>query len=516
MPDYGTKIADFTGKLHDVSKSAFDAIAMRDANKDLREATEPIRERLQKYLDKLGLKVDFTEPGAASKLLKNALTKVAAGYGGKVIASAGATLLGEEVVAASVAGPIGIVLGIAAEAALVAFKSKQDETPTGGYKPGQWVMLDNGTKTVSRKVERAISWGEAAMFGDAPTRFDLELDREEDYSVGFVMGPGPEVSEWTCFNFKTAAEEAFHKSKVRPCDETTAEMLDNNDEMSLIREFKFLEDEEELLAGSVPTRPGSQVMLNGRPYRIVKTEGTQALIENTEGDQIQTSMINLERGNVGSNIGYKNRNGNRVQQGFSAMPLDGIFRGMWAWVVPSLSQRVKYPKIKRSLGIVILLRTNDVKGTYALDGEIFEVGEDQLEPCVLETVEMLAGVKEFRDFKERAVADFPSESELQIHAPGKKYPLVSMGIGQKEGRKKQPRTGKTEAFVARKFKYQGYVGDHGEKDKLDREQEEIEKGHAAAGWKEEQRLFKRTQEASSGQFAVVAICLVAAGYFLLA
>ena len=92
-----------------------------------------------------------------------------------------------------------------------------------------------------------------------------------------------------------------------------------------------------------------------------------------------------------------------------------------------------------------------------------------------------------------------------------------MGVGQKEGRKKETRTGKTEPYVARNFKYKGYVGDHGEKEKIDREQEAIEKGQAVAGWEEEQRLFKRgAQEASSGQFAVVAICLVAAGYFLLA
>ena len=514
MPDYGTKIADFTGRLHDGSQSAFDAIAMRDADHDLRQLTEPVRATFQKYVDKLGLKVDFTEPGAVQKLFKDAATKVAAAYAGKVLASAAAILIGEDIVAASVAGPIGAVIALGIDVAIIAFRSKKDETPEGGYKPGQWVMIDNGLKTVTKKVERAISWGEAAIFGDAPTKWDLELDREEDYSLGFIMGPGPEVHEWTVFNLKTSEEEAVDKFKIRPCDQQTAEQLDNNDETSLIREYKFLAYEEELLAGTVPTKPGSQVLFKGKLYRIVKTEGNAVLIENSAGDQIQTFMINLERGMVDSNIGYNMRDGKRVQQGFSAAPLEGIYRGMWAWVVPSIEQTVADPNIRRSLGVIILLQTNDVKGVYALDGKFFEVGEDQLKPCVVKTVERVLGTKLFREFHERCVADWPSENELQIHAPGKQYPLVCVGIGQEEGRDRPSQGGKPGTFTGKNYRYTRYVGDYGEKAKLAAKEEAIEKGHASAGWEEEQRVFREPDHASSGEWVVLAVVVVAAGYFL--
>ena len=88
MPSYGTKIADFKGVLHDVSKSAFDALAMQNVDSDLKTATDPFRETINKYLAKVGLEVDWTEPGAVEKLLKNTAAKVAAAYAGKVVASA--------------------------------------------------------------------------------------------------------------------------------------------------------------------------------------------------------------------------------------------------------------------------------------------------------------------------------------------------------------------------------------------------------------------------------------------
>ena len=499
MPSYGTKIADFKGVLHDVSKSAFDALAMQDVDGDLKTATDPFRETINKYLKKVGLEVDWTEPGAVEKLLKNTAAKVAAAYAGKVVASAAAVLAGEEIVAAEIAGPIGALVGLITEVAIVAFNRLRDYTPKGGYQPGSWVMIDNGAKTVSRKVERAISWGEAAMFGDAPIREDLEFDREEDYSIGFIMGPGPEQGEWTVFNFKIAEEETLAKHKLRPCDEETARQLDGNPEMSIVRELKFVEDDEAFLAGFLPTKPGSQVLFQGKPYRIVRTEGEHVVIENEHGDQLSTNINNLVRGRVSSNISQNIKDGKPVADGFSTQPLDAIYRGQWIWVPPSIDQKVRFPEMQRSLAVVVNLEGNRVRGVHCIDGKIWQVGENQIEAADIPTiVATISGIKEFTNFRARCTSGRASESELILYAPGKKYPYVCMGVGQSEGRDVEPKKTRKVRFGSPDYEYVGFVGDYGEKDEAEKEEERIEKGYAIAGDVGEKRLYPQINASGTG------------------
>ena len=103
-----------------------------------------------KYLEKVNIDIDFTQPGAVEKIIKAAAGKVAVAYGGKVLAATAAVFGGEEFIAASVADPLGAIVALAADFAILAFMSDGDQTPIAGYKPGQWVMIDNGTKTVAR------------------------------------------------------------------------------------------------------------------------------------------------------------------------------------------------------------------------------------------------------------------------------------------------------------------------------------------------------------------------------
>ena len=77
MPSYGTKIADYKGVLHEVSKSAFDVVAVASNDREIMAATEPIRSRITQTLEKLGLEVDWSEPGALEKLMKNSAAKIA-------------------------------------------------------------------------------------------------------------------------------------------------------------------------------------------------------------------------------------------------------------------------------------------------------------------------------------------------------------------------------------------------------------------------------------------------------
>ena len=510
MPSYGTKIADYKGVLHEVSKSAFDVVAVASNDREIMGATEPIRSRITETLEKLGLEVDWSEPGALEKLMKNSAAKIASAYAGKVVASAAAVLYGEEVIAAEVAGPIGAAIGLISEIAIMSFNRLKDYTPPGGYNPGQWVMIDNGPKTVSRQVERAISWGEIEMFGDAPSRVDLELDREEDYSLGFVMGPGPEQGEWTVFNFESSLEETLKKHAIRPVDEATSQSLDNNPQISIVRDIKFVKDEQAFLEGRIPTREGSQVIFQNKVFRIVKTNGNQALIENDDGDQITTNINNLIRGRVSSNLSKNTKDGIAVSDGFNTQQLDIIFTGQWVWVPPSLEMKIKRADIERSLSVVVNLERNRVRGVHALNGKTWELEEDQIQAADLSTtVSTISGIKEFTEFQKRCISGRASQSELEIYSPGKKYPYVCVGIGQPEGQETRYTGIERQQFGKPDYNYVNYVGDHGEKEETAAQEERVQMGYEIAG--NERRVFPEGKASGSGNMMILAaagaICL---------
>ncbi len=174
--------------------------------------------------------------------------------------------------------------------------------PTKGTSPVNG--FDNGSMSVSKKIERSVAWGETEMFGDAPWDEDQELDRQEDYSIGFVMGANTEQGFWQCFNFKTNDVDRFHKDKIRPCSPEVAQQLDENEELSLVREYKFLKDAPAFVEGSVPTKPGSQVLLQGKEYTLVSTTGDWAIIQNKAGKQLSVVLEHLERGKVTQTTTY--------------------------------------------------------------------------------------------------------------------------------------------------------------------------------------------------------------------
>ena len=155
-----------------------------------------------------------------------------------------------------------------------------------------------------------------------------------------------------------------------------------------------------------------------------------------------------------------------------------------------------------------------------MDGGFFSVSDQQVEPAVLSTVDMLSSVPEFIEFKARTLGPRPSATELQLHAPGLKYPLVCMGVGQEAGRDAHTRVGEAGEVKQRQFKYNRYVGDHGEKEEEARKQEAIEKGLATAEeWDREERLFPLYHEQSAGgngPFVAAAIGVIVLGYFFLA
>ena len=526
MPTFGTFIADFSGKLHDVSKGAFDAIALRETGKEMGQLRDEFstfgssfKDSFQKYLKKINIEVDFATPGAVENIIKAAIGKITVAYGGKIAASAAAVFGGEEIIAASVAGPLGAIVALAADFAILAFMSSGDETPITGYKPGQWIMIDNGMKTVGKKIERSIGWAETQIFGDAPITSDFELDRQEDYSIGFILGEGREQGHWEVFNFKTGDEETHHKRDVRPVDSAVARDLDTNDEMTLVREFKFLEDDHTFLEGQVPTKPGSQVIYKGTPYRVVSSEAFEVLLENNSGDQIKTNINNLSRGKVTSTASYNMKNGKPVTEGFVTTSTDSVHSGQWIWLAPSIDQKVKFEIAKRVLGIIVLIDGELIRGVYALDGRVFEVVQSKITLATTESTESFRGIKAFTEFQLRATERRVSESELMTIAPGHEYPLICLGVAQEPGRETLTQKKRKVELSNQKFQYIDYVGDYGRVREADIWEEAIEKGEILPGTEGEEGVEGKEDRLLSvqggGMTPVLIAGLVLAGWYFL-
>jgi hypothetical protein len=73
-----------------------------------------------------------------------------------------------------------------------------------------------------------------------------------------------------------------------------------------------------------------------------------------------------------------------------------------------------------------------------------------------------------------------------------------MGVGQSEGRDVEPKKTRKVRFGSPDYEYVGFVGDYGEKDEAEKEEERIEKGYAIAGDAGEKRLYPQINASGTG------------------
>ena len=302
-------------------------------------------------------------------------------------------------------------------------------------------------------------------------------------------------------------------------DSAVARDLDTNDEMSLVREFKFLEDDHTFLEGQVPTKPGSQVIYKGTPYRVVSSEAFEVLLENASGDQIKTNINNLSRGKVTSTASYNMKNGSPVTAGFVTTSTDSVHSGQWIWLAPSIDQKVKFEIAKRSLGIVVLIDGKLIRGVYALDGRVFEVVQSKITLATTESTESFRGIKAFTEFQLRATERRVSESELMTIAPGHEYPLICLGVAQEPGRETLTQKKRKVELSNQKFQYIDYVGDYGRVREADIWEEAIEKGEILPGTEGEEGVEGKEDRLlnvqGGGMTPVLIAGLVLAGWYFL-
>ena len=440
------KIVDAFGEWHDIGATAFDAFNKKLAKPlsfDSAFITGDFKDEMHKTFQ-LFKEESFVKDSILDKSFSQWVAGLGAAVSGWLAGKTVGALAGGE--AGAVAGPIGIGVGVVGELvvewALEHFKGKVF-APESGHKPGSWIVIDNGSKTKHRPAKRRdIAWGETSMFGDAPDVGEMELYREEDYSVGFIVDPNANQQEgfMQVFNFEREEEQVMHTSKFRLLPQDIALKLDNNRPLSLIREARFRRDSfeiEQTLRGSVCTDPGTEVvdLRDGFRKKIVAAEGEKLLLEDGNGNQVKANISEVAPGRQKSNISYnylgKDDKGKRVVAGgFKDATAGKLFPGRWVWATPhAAALAVEGVEVKRVLGCVTCLKPRPTTPGSTLDnlpnvilfnawdGDKLVRLQSEVTAVGFQAEEVLNEQRDFLIFKEAAVSG--AISLCQDRAPGR-------------------------------------------------------------------------------------------------
>ena len=124
------------------------------------------------------------------------------------------------------------------------------------YAIGDWVQIDNGTRTVDVKTKHLGQAQFGEMFGDFQDDLQWDLETQEDYSSGFVCDTGPSKGHITVYNFKHNREQTIDVAFVRPVSPGLRAAFNGDTVLSAIRDLRLGLDERGLDERGGPRRAG--------------------------------------------------------------------------------------------------------------------------------------------------------------------------------------------------------------------------------------------------------------------
>jgi len=445
MPDWGTRIVDAGGSFHELTKNAFDSLSNK-SRQPLNATNEILRESFDKTFgafrkrasQEFGLDIDEgIDLENISKKILSGVSENVVRFGTEAIGGAILSKIG------GAEGPLGLLVTEAITIAGAEFT--RAIMGKHSYEPGQWVLLDLGSKPVQiNRQAKVIQVSEGhSIWGDDYIDLPDDIDYQEEahHGIGFIMGVR-DTYTWAVFNFANGNEEDFHESKIRPATDALALRLDQNDEFSAVREIKFLKDHDPTLKSYVPTDPGETVWFQGKPYTIVQSSGTEFVIEDRSGTR---KCVTLEALTAGKRLTTASwRQGSLSHGSFTSKSPDTLFSGQWVWI-PAGKEFVDVVKDKtyrRRMGAVStqLGGLNERKDILALveyvDGDRVHLVRAFDGKHITDPIKVVHGVKSdvantlnhkltSKLFKKRAL-DGHDTSVLPM---GGTMPALSLGIG---------------------------------------------------------------------------------------
>jgi hypothetical protein len=429
-------IVDAQGVYHDISKHAFDAwsVLNPDSQKHLQSQLfkHPLAESIKMITRKAGVDLssfDF-EDFDAKALARQAAAAVGEAVGAKAIGlvpGLAAKALGFVEGTAATGGLLAV--GVAIEVAVEwAVRHWNDAVETfGGYKKGDWVIVDKGKKT-QVVLDTSLPFG----LEDASTMIsELHvLQRHEDYHVGFFVSVGEDAGHVTVFDLVTGDARDYPQRDVRLLPQAERGRLDTDKVASNIRELYFTETDSVYMECETQCEPGTEVIFQESLWHIEHCDGDVALIENDQGERQHVGMGLLSRSRqerIGPQHVYKKGKAQEAT-GFVTQP-GGYGTGDWVWI--------DYEDgAKKHLGCVHIINGPEVVMFMTLTGTIKRRRPGQVRPASRDDSDTFNRIKEFAMFRAAAVE---GADTVRLRIPAKYRPLI---VRETPSRRAEPEVAK--------------------------------------------------------------------------
>ena len=388
MPDWGTKIVDAGGNFHDITKFAFDALR-GSGSKAIDVSDTLLRQDFGSTFNKLKSKVlqNLEIEDDQELSLENLSGLIMQKVGPALLQMVGeSSITGAVEAVSAVEGPLGILFGEVLSMAINAFQSK---TGKQNYKAGQWVLINNGEtyRGINQNTGVIELKRDTDFFGD--TWYEIPDEAEfakPNHSIGFVLGSENGDYLWSVFNYKTGKEETIHEDNLRPADERISQMMDDNPELSMIREIRFLKDHDPTLRSYLPTDPGAPVMYKGDEYTIVKCRGKEYIIQDPAGKLVAVNASELVAGITLTSSSWNNE---EIGFGsFTSLAPDALFTGEWVFFEPDSTFMSMLGKLtgkrrlqeteQKVLGMIQSVEGDEVRVVRAWDGKVVVLSHEEV------------------------------------------------------------------------------------------------------------------------------------------
>ena len=252
MTSITSKIVDWTGAFHDLTKGSFDSTFFSEPGKPAKVDASFVTESFGKIWDKLG----------GSELLENVEIASFVQRAGAVVGGAALSTITTEG-AGIIAGPVGAAAALAVEEVVRALAGtfKADSRTT--YDEGEWLMYDRGSKKLSKKVKDEENFMMAFGFGGEMGGHEPFL---EDYGLGFFIEGVDGTKDVRIFDYGRGLPVQVHPNLVMALPDPKKKEFDHNEDLTKVREIWFADELGLTLNSNVPTDPGSEVIFEGTLY----------------------------------------------------------------------------------------------------------------------------------------------------------------------------------------------------------------------------------------------------------
>ena len=444
MPDWGTFISDYQGKMHNVARASFDSLTK--SARDPLNVSDPVlrntfTETFKVFKKNIGDEFNLEGGDFTLEQIGDKLRQQLQNTGFRMGLETGAGYLAAK--AGAVEGPLGILLTEAVTIAASEFTHLY--AGTKAYKPGQWVFIDCGLKT--KKINRDAKVVELKsnydLFGSqdfAVIPDDLDYASEPIHTIGFYLGKGDAPYMCSVFSFRTGKEELLNEDKIRLCPEDYAKKLDKDPNFSAVREVRFMKDHDPTLQTYLPTEPGDHVMLGNDRCTILEVHGDEYLLENGDGSHIMVHSSDIRAGKTKSSARW---NHDLTSLGaFTSLSPDTIFEGEWVWInagdfVADLigQQRRRMAAVPQSLQQMgpdnkILAMVKHVEGgkvevVRAFDGETLDLKLEEVVGSSSKIEGLLNHDSKMAEWKFKTLEG----QDPHYNAPGTIHPMLALGLG---------------------------------------------------------------------------------------